>query len=1026
MPDPCEQHEDLFNSLKRTIEAGDFSALDQNIANNTDGKETLADALAICCEGGHHEGVRHLLAKRGADPNKPSTRLPKYKGKTPLILAVQSCEEAPLPDPIPSPDSVNGSFGNHVLPKPITTEPRNDSNPRKPNSVADTIEVLHLLFASGASLTTRDSENKTVLSHITHHDVARVLLKGRDAKSVRCAMGAKDNEGYDALLSTLGRVGTSSIAMQLIDYGADTRAVDGHGRTTLMTAVWRNHIEVVRHVLQDKEIIRKCDDRKRNIWHHIACDHEQLWDKEMIELLLNSTKDEDADVNAKDLLGRNYLHYHAIWGKDDMTNPLWCAGRLSSDLVNDVDQHRQKTPLHFAAQFGKVNLVEWLLIQPAPADVRAQTKHKSTPLHLACGYGADTSTIVEKLLKRLSAADVVAQTDNKLTPLHIAAYHGQIATVGLLLQKKPDQDINAVCEGGWTPLHLACAARPTYPTIKDTTKLANSAQYLEVVNTLLSYAADVNHKSQASRTALHLAAGSGHLDIVRLLLRRDDIRVSERDRQGNTAVLDAARSEAPHKLVPLFAPWKQESIKSLSNEVKAATELFDADIIDVGKDTGELRRYRLSLYKLLYHEHGDPGSVTRDHVSTKPPQPDTFRWIHLPSNNLSWCHTLLIKQFIENGCSDVEGFKALEETLSKQQYQGQKPHALHMRPFCQRLPKRSEDHVSFQKERPSPHAAHAAPDQDARRTGAYQSDEHGDLANVHATDHAPGSDVGSHPKRSDTFGSLERHDPSADPSTVAVLKSFVGADSRGLYIHTAESESNRNGSVDAPVTVQRLVQPSKRALERGANTQLQESSFKACLFMPYLDLETRSGVSDLRAQRTTDKKSKTRDPPTKRDEYLHQAYRAWDTEGFLLHTRRTLDQFWYKSIDTGFRDDDQVVGRYQRGHPHPDKTEVDILMVDQLWIWVLGPELIVTSFPQKWKQPREETPALLSSVLEDLSSSGNSVHSVRELANCVIGHCLSACDSAAERTGELSVFKMFDCTVGFVKECEVELFREFK
>jgi hypothetical protein len=37
-------------------------------------------------------------------------------------------------------------------------------------------------------------------------------------------------------------------------------------------------------------------------------------------------------------------------------------------------------------------------------------------------------------------------------------------------------------------------------------------------------------------------------------------------------------------------------------------------------------------------------------------------------------------------------------------------------------------------------------------------------------------------------------------------------------------------------------------------------------------------------------------------------------------------------------------------------------MVDQLWIWVLGPSLIVTSFPQDWQYSRTELPDLLSSI----------------------------------------------------------------
>ncbi len=67
-----------------------------------------------------------------------------------------------------------------------------------------------------------------------------------------------------------------------------------------------------------------------------------------------------------------------------------------------------------------------------------------------------------------------------------------------------------------------------------------------------------------------------------------------------------------------------------------------------------------------------------------------------------------------------------------------------------------------------------------------------------------------------------------------------------------------------------------------------------------------------------------------------------------LHVRRTLDQFYYHAISTEDRDTDQVVYRYTR-----DKgKEKKVFMVDQLWLYILDSSLIVTSFPQRWLQPK--------------------------------------------------------------------------
>ncbi|KAK0646951.1 hypothetical protein B0T16DRAFT_171165 [Cercophora newfieldiana] len=55
---------------------------------------------------------------------------------------------------------------------------------------------------------------------------------------------------------------------------------------------------------------------------------------------------------------------------------------------------------------------------------------------------------------------------------------------------------------------------------------------------------------------------------------------------------------------------------------------------------------------------------------------------------------------------------------------------------------------------------------------------------------------------------------------------------------------------------------------------------------------------------------------------------------FPVHIRRALDQFqYYMTENTEERDGDQVISRYfQRCHP---TKAVPIMMVDQLWLWVL-------------------------------------------------------------------------------------------
>ena len=55
-----------------------------------------------------------------------------------------------------------------------------------------------------------------------------------------------------------------------------------------------------------------------------------------------------------------------------------------------------------------------------------------------------------------------------------------------------------------------------------------------------------------------------------------------------------------------------------------------------------------------------------------------------------------------------------------------------------------------------------------------------------------------------------------------------------------------------------------------------------------------------------------------------------------LHFRRTLDQYYYTNVPTTeARDLDQVVSRYFNKTWPEEANENLLLMVDQLWLWIL-------------------------------------------------------------------------------------------
>lgn len=375
----------------------------------------------------------------------------------------------------------------------------------------------------------------------------------------------------------------------------------------------------------------------------------------------------------------------------------------------------------------------------------------------------------------------------------------------------------------------------------------------------------------------------------------------------------------------MLAPWTAQSIEALPKDVKQSARDFDANVVDFGYLPGARpRRLKIPVFDLLYKPVLKPGDISKSHVSTRPDVgKGGFRWIHLPANNLHWCHTLLTKHFIECGFADVDNFEHLERSLSQQEYRGRKMHSNYMRPMCMGPPQ---------------------PEAPLRDTDSTPSD-----------------------------------------------------------------------------------------------------SFTAFLFLPYLTLESRQSIRTMHDQLSS-RSSKLADDPvgltgcpiipehsTGRDARLHKAYSNWRANEHSLHIRRTLDQFFYRNTDTRQRDDDQVVSRYQEKEntdsqpPNESRGNIELLMVDQLWVWILGPELIVTSFPQRWQQPRSELPDLLSSLLEELDTqTGTPVPSIFALTTRLVMQCMSTADRASHRSRRTSVLEMFSSNVGDAMFEEVKLFSRFR
>jgi Mg2+ and Co2+ transporter CorA len=175
-----------------------------------------------------------------------------------------------------------------------------------------------------------------------------------------------------------------------------------------------------------------------------------------------------------------------------------------------------------------------------------------------------------------------------------------------------------------------------------------------------------------------------------------------------------------------------------------------------------------------------------------------------------------------------------------------------------------------------------------------------------------------------------------------------------------------------------------------------------------------------------------------------------------LHIRRMLDQSHYFMLtSTRTRDKDQVVLRAARRPlsaavsenssvassdqenfeevnepPYSSQEKYPLLMVDQLWLWVIG-DTVVTSFPQKWacdgQEDRQQEGDVLDELLHYLRTNKRRplIREPQDLVNVIISQCAGVFNRPRAKLG-LPLHDHFESSVGRVADQEMKLFRRFE
>nr|CAD7395554.1 unnamed protein product [Timema cristinae] len=229
---------------------------------------------------------------------------------------------------------------------------------------------------------------------------------------------------------------------------------------------------------------------------------------ECIQLLIDEG---GCDVNERGPSGNSPLHCAADLGHEDCLKILLESGKAD---LNVRTRDKECTALHLAAEDGYINCVTLLLEKGAEADAR--NYRGQTSLHLAAKN--QSLECVETLLK-VGGCDVNAVDNDHRTPLHAVVCKTLFALDIIETLISWRADVNFRDKYGYTPLHVAALN-----------------ELSQCVETLIYHGADVTAKSNNGTSALNIIRRKTPV-ALRMIYQKLDSSISMHDPEaGNREV----------------------------------------------------------------------------------------------------------------------------------------------------------------------------------------------------------------------------------------------------------------------------------------------------------------------------------------------------------------------------------------------------------------------------------------------------------------------------------------------------------
>lgn len=347
------------------------------------------------------------------------------------------------------------------------------------------------------------------------------------------------------------------------------------------------------------------------------------------------------------------------------------------------------------------------------------------------------------------------------------------------------------------------------------------------------------------------------------------------------------------------------------------------------------------------------------------------------------------------------------------------------------------------------------------------------------------TDEGRRPQRAHLFqlpsASSERfkwiHVPFTHAGWVPHVLTTISQDKEDLSLHTkllmdkmwfSQHNQSRHASPHA-----RFVRPSVKCLlpkssEKHVDTGISTPSsavedVQFVVYLPYLHWDSFRNL-EKRAAIIKQRRKQPHARPIAKDVASGQSMEhklIWQhlTSDQPVHCRRTLDQYGYPSLrNTSVRDADQILYKRtkhdadarppkelsmkhklqssraasarQSSMPYANDTLAKVLMVDQLWLWIVDGKTVITFFAPKEKEENDgglwKEGDLRSEIYQDINGDyANQCADPFDFAALAVYHAVKALlDRTTDRN--LQVFRIFEEYISILTEQQTSSFKDFR